>query len=387
MNLWRSLKSLLFPVVDTVPGEQAVPARGTARPSETAGGSGGGGLHRADSGRRPESEPELPDVDSRGTVYPQQRRPEPVQEADLRERERRELERRERPSPWEPVVLERPVSETAWRTRPPESTTYRPDCVTDGWSTGFFTIRAASVRGYEHRFRGTPRQDDIAVAHHEATGTVVFAVADGVSDAPLSHIGATSVCRSAINGMLAALDGPEVEVDWQGLLQQAAWQLCEQARLSLRLPEVDPRVADEQMATTLVAGLVRPLREGPVVEVVQVGDSSAWILQQGGYQRLLRTKHSGDGAVYSSATDALPRVPQVKASTGVLTPGQVLLAGTDGFGDPLGDGDGVVGDHFARALAEPPPILKFAHDLDFSRETFDDDRTLFVLWPHWPKWR
>jgi hypothetical protein len=32
-------------------------------------------------------------------------------------------------------------------------------------------------------------------------------------------------------------------------------------------------------------------------------------------------------------------------------------------------------------LAEPPPILGLAHAVDFSRETFDDDRTLVAVWP------
>ncbi|MGH3832079.1 MAG: hypothetical protein ACRDRS_16810 [Pseudonocardiaceae bacterium] len=64
-----------------------------------------------------------------------------------------------------------------------------------------------------------------------------------------------------------------------------------------------------------------------------------------------------------------------------LALGTVLLVGTDGFGDPLGDGSGLVGDLFREVLASPPPPLGLAHALDFSRETFDDDRTLLVVWP------
>jgi hypothetical protein len=59
----------------------------------------------------------------------------------------------------------------------------------------------------------------------------------------------------------------------------------------------------------------------------------------------------------------------------------VLLIGTDGFGDPLGDGDGKVRQLFAGHLASPPAARGLAHLLDFSRETFDDDRTLVALWP------
>jgi hypothetical protein len=59
----------------------------------------------------------------------------------------------------------------------------------------------------------------------------------------------------------------------------------------------------------------------------------------------------------------------------------VLLIGTDGFGDPVGDGRGVVAQLFCGELERPVPPLGFAHLLDFYRETFDDDRTLVALWP------
>jgi hypothetical protein len=289
-------------------------------------------------------------------------------------------------SAWDPPVVGNPI-EWFWP-KPPTATAYRPDVIADGWKVGDFIIRAASIRGYSHRYDGSPRQDDVSVAYHERSGAVLFAVADGVSSAPLSHIGASSACRAAISAMTADLDSPDGQVDWQRLIEQAAWQLCEQARISLGLPEVDQRAAAEQMATTLVAGLVVPTRDGPEVQVVQVGDSSAWILRPDGrYQCMLPTKYREGESTYSSATTALPHVPQVRRQYGVLSPGEILLVGTDGFGDPLGDGDGAVGRHFAQALRPAPPVLSFANDLDFSRETYDDDRTLFALWHRAPRSR
>ncbi|WP_146164278.1 protein phosphatase 2C domain-containing protein [Pseudosporangium ferrugineum] len=284
--------------------------------------------------------------------------------------------------PWDPPVVGRPVGTFA--PRPSTAAAYRPDYVADGWATPRFVVRAASVRGYSHRNTGEPRQDDVAVAWHEPTGAVLFAVADGVSDAPLSHIGATSACRAAIGAMTAGLDGGDGRVDWDGLLRGAAWQLCEQARLSLGLPEIDREAAERHMATTLVAGLVRPGPDGPMVELVQVGDSSAWILNTRvpRYQCLTPTKFRVGDEVFTNAVVALPRVPAVEVRHGTMSRDEVLLVGTDGFGDPLGDGDNLVGDHFSDALRTVPPVLKFANDLDFSRETWDDDRTLFALWPY-----
>jgi serine/threonine protein phosphatase PrpC len=280
---------------------------------------------------------------------------------------------------WQPPVIGRPVGDFA--ARPSTATAYRPDCIADGWATNNFTVRLASVRGYEHRYTGAPRQDDVAVAHHAATGAVLFAVADGVSSAPLSHIGASAACRAAIGAMTAALESPDRLVDWPGVVEHAAWQLCEQARISLRLPDIDQRAADEQMATTLVAGLVLPGPDEPLVQLIQVGDSSAWILSADGrYTCLLPTKHRSGEEVFTSAVTALPRVPPVEMRHGTLAVDEILLVGTDGFGDPLGDGEGAVGRYFADALTSVPPVLKFANDLDFSRETYDDDRTLFALW-------
>ena len=132
------------------------------------------------------------------------------------------------------------------------------------------------------------------------------------------------------------------------------------------------------MATALIAGMVRPVGTTVDVAVVRVGDSQASVLRNGRYRHLFDPR---PGAVADSAVVALPRVPDLEVRGGPLAPGEVLLVGTDGFGDPLGDGTGQVGAHFAARLAHPRPPVTFAHDLDFSRETFDDDRTLLAIWP------
>jgi hypothetical protein len=42
-----------------------------------------------------------------------------------------------------------------------------------------------------------------------------------------------------------------------------------------------------------------------------------------------------------------------------------------------------VGNLFRDVLTRscPPSLIEFAHAVDFSRETFDDDRTLVAVWP------
>jgi hypothetical protein len=279
--------------------------------------------------------------------------------------------------------VDRPVVE--FEPRPPKaSQAYRPDTICDGWSTDAATVRLASVRGYAHRHSGLPRQDDVMVAAHPATGFVVFAVADGVSSAPHSHVGAQLACQGAVVQMLRQLDAG-AGVEWQAVVREAASRLLEHTSRTLGTSRGDPRQTERMLATTLVAGAVRPSGNGGLTgQAVQIGDSGAWVLSQGTFRPVLGSKTDGGDGVVPTAVTPLPRVPDaVRPRDVVLAPGEVLLVGTDGFGDPLGDGGGLIGELFVRRLtgAVPPSPREFAHVLDFSRETFDDDRTLLAIWP------
>ena len=115
--------------------------------------------------------------------------------------------------------------------------------------------------------------------------------------------------------------------------------------------------------------------------MVQIGDSGGWVFLERRYRPVLQQKNHPHAEILSSAVSPLPRTPaRITPVSFQLPPGSVLLAGTDGFGDPLGDGSGMVGQLFAEHLHSPPPTQAFAHLLDFSRETFADDRTLVGVW-------
>ncbi|NUR88451.1 MAG: hypothetical protein HOY71_30550 [Nonomuraea sp.] len=253
-----------------------------------------------------------------------------------------------------------------------------PDLECDGWSTPAVTLRSASVRGDRHRYYGQPRQDATCAVVHEGTGAVVFAVADGLSSAAASAVGAAEACRSAVWTLLTQLDAGRT--DFTAAARHAADALHRQASVMLQRPEVPLPQVEELVATTLVAGTARPTAEGVEVALFRIGDSAAWFLDGRHFHPLFTSKEE-DGLVATGVT-ALPRLPDpLDQWYGRLHRGHVLLVGTDGFGDPLGDGDGQVGAMFADNLAVPPTPLRLAHLLDFSRETFDDDRTLLALWP------
>jgi hypothetical protein len=280
------------------------------------------------------------------------------------------------PRPWAPIVVD--VATMPFEPRPPRPHKYRPDIACDGWSNAHFTVRLASVRGYAHRYAGITRQDAVEARAHPGTGAVVFAVADGVASAPFADIGANMACELAVVWLLEELDRNPSDPDGGAMLDEVAAAMCER---------FGGRPADLAAAfgTTLVAGAVMPGRNGPHGTVVGVGDSAAWLLRERRFTPLVGAKESQLSTVVTSVVPALPDPSDRTDPVAFDVPfDAVLLVGTDGFGDPLGDGSGLVGQLFADVLGEVPPPLALAHALDFSRETFDDDRTLVAIWPGRP---
>jgi serine/threonine protein phosphatase PrpC len=261
---------------------------------------------------------------------------------------------------------------------------FRPDVVIDGWSTDAVTLRGVSLRGHLHRYNGAPRQDDFAV-HHLPDGRVIVLVADGVSGAPQSHIGASTATRQAAEWLHTHLGDDIADTDWLGLLKSTAWALNERAQTLLGLAEPDPVRAEEQLATTLMCAVIEPSGPGSLrAYLVAAGDSVAWLLLSGQFTQILGGKTVPDSGVASSAVVGLPRVPtEVTPVVADVKGDDVLLIATDGIGDPLGTGQGGVGNLFRDVLTKPcpPSLIEFAHAVDFSRETFDDDRTLVAVWP------
>jgi hypothetical protein len=132
--------------------------------------------------------------------------------------------------------------------------------------------------------------------------------------------------------------GQAAAVNWPRVVQTAASAVTHQAAAILRRRQPTPDEAEEMVATTLVTGYLLPASDGLSGAMIQVGDSGAWIQQQGCYQALLDVKTTD--YLISSAVCPLPRLPDVTDPvTMTLSAGAVLLVGTDGFGDPLGDGD------------------------------------------------
>jgi serine/threonine protein phosphatase PrpC len=273
-----------------------------------------------------------------------------------------------------PVTIGEPAAEIEARLAASEP--YRPDTIADGGTVFGLTVRAASVRGLYKRYTGGPRQDDICLRLHADSGTLIAAVADGVSGAARSELGAALAVRYATAAVARQLDDGSESVDWGPVFEQAAWALVEEHRRASGSGDAGVEDASGSLATTLLVAAVR----GSDVEVAAVGDSPAFLLKDKVYDAVVGEQASLDGLV-GGGVEALPRsAGAVSVSRCSLDPGSVLLLCTDGLAMPLAGGGGEVGAALARELARPPDIVDFARLLDFSRSTYDDDRSLIAVW-------
>ncbi len=253
---------------------------------------------------------------------------------------------------------------------------YRPDTIADGGSAFGLTIRAASVRGLGKRYVGGPRQDDLCLAMHSATSTLIAAVADGVSAAPRSDLGAALAVRYASAAVARQLD--DGEIDWVSVFEQAAWALVSEGQRM----DLDPGA----LATTLLVAAVSvgagagAGSQEVAVQVAAVGDSPAFRLHRRTYDPVVDSPSSDDGLI-GGGVAALPRDGRdVLTGSCTLGPGDALLLCTDGVALPLADGRGELASVLARELGTPPDVVDFARLVDFSRSTYDDDRTLIAVW-------
>ena len=153
---------------------------------------------------------------------------------------------------WLPIVVDEPIFDFEPKA-PSTMSGYRPDTVFDGWSTADFTVRLASVRGYSHRYSGLPRQDDVAMGYDPRSGFILFAVADGVSSASQSHIGAAIACTTFVETVRAGLDY-DGRLDLAEAVEIAAARMADHAAYLLQEERPDPEAVEGLLASTLVAG-------------------------------------------------------------------------------------------------------------------------------------
>ena len=266
------------------------------------------------------------------------------------------------------------------------------DTALDFLSLENFEIRGCSTRGWSHRYKGTPRQDSFALLTND--DVVVIAVADGVSEGDFSQVAAETAARSACK-LAADQFAKNGAVDWVQLARRISMRIIEEAeyRQISQPPGDEPTIDDRlkacltKMSTTLIVAVVQrhPQHDGFPTEIgVVAGDSAAYLLTPGD-EALIPAGggKSGSGPITSTRVRPLPGPVEPEAISLLLQPGEALLVGSDGIGDPVGDGTGDVGKEFAHRWAAPPSIDEFLLDVNVYRRSYDDDRTAVGIWI-WP---
>lgn len=261
--------------------------------------------------------------------------------------------------------------------------------VTDTSGTARLIVRAACARGLAHQQYGDPRQDAHALALTEDGAYLVLAVSDGVSAAPWSHLGSHIAVTAGVEDIVRRLAAaPPQELPWREILDLLAALMREEC-LALQGdsdPAPDNSEVARLMAATVTLAVVEtsPGDDGThAVVTVRIGDSSGWLLEDGTRWTPLGDVKNAGNVIAESATACLPLVPDedpvlVQASVG---PGSALVLMSDGVGDPLGAGQGEVGQVLASLWATPPHPIDFLAQAAFGRKTFDDDRAAVAVWP------
>lgn len=261
------------------------------------------------------------------------------------------------------------------------------DSMIDGGTVNGLTVRAASLRGDDHRWNCDPRQDAFGVHvlspvdRPAAPGEpeLLVCVADGVGSQTYSHIGSRLVCEviaHAVTEQAASLLDPAREAQ----VKSECVDLMD--RLATRLEETAAArgVPAKSLSTTLVAAVIGGGPGDRQAAVFGVGDSPSWVLRGGEFYPVLGDADSPE--IASTRTDALPSGKNsvvIKFIRG-LKPGDMLLLCTDGLGNPMRDKG--VRDQLAAWWGGPnvPGLPQFYWQMSFRAQTYGDDRTAVCVW-------
>jgi Protein phosphatase 2C len=234
-------------------------------------------------------------------------------------------------------------------------------------------IRAASIRGLQHRARRTLRQDAFALGRHAVRGQAeqaVVIVCDGVGSLDRSDYAAVLVSRRLAE---YGADG----MSWPDAFGYANEELYKVAS-----------AADEAgaggMATTAVA--VTVAREGGTWagQAAWVGDSTLWHLGDDLRWSLVTGSQRRDGEedYHSSGVRPMPTRDGSCTWCSFRIRGGALFVMTDGVGNPL-LWSAEVRSALASWWTRPPDPFTFAAQVGFARKTHVDDRTVVGIWPDW----
>lgn len=249
---------------------------------------------------------------------------------------------------------------------PPPAEISPPDLAASSAALPGMRIRAASVRGIQHKAQHTARQDAFALA--ETGGSQAIAVVcNGVGSLERSDYAAALVSQR-LAGL--AMSG----VPWPTAFEAANAELGKVATEweALQLGG---------MATTAVALTVTRQSGWWLGEVAWIGDSPLWHLRTDGvWEPVTEAPAEGNQGFHSSTVRPMPTTDGSCSWCSFHVYGGALFAMSDGVGNPLA-WSAEVRDTLASWWASPPDLLTFAAQVGFARKSHIDDRTVVGIWP------
>jgi hypothetical protein len=247
----------------------------------------------------------------------------------------------------------------------------------DAARLGDLEVRAASMVGAGHRCEepAYPRQDAYALGRTPDGRFLIIAVADGVSQARRSDLGArvaVSAATREIGGMLAR--GGIDSIDVGRLYKVIAGEMLGTGRAR--------DFPDEDICSILITTVIpaAPQPDGSrEIWSSWLGDVSLWSQRQGHLRRL--TGEDKSGLDRNALGAVLPFDPdRVEERCFGIGAGTVLAIMTDGVSDSLASVAGTRQFFSAQWGGPPPHPAAFLHSLCYDAPGQDDDRTAVVVW-------
>ncbi|MCG5219627.1 protein phosphatase 2C domain-containing protein [Streptosporangium sp. KLBMP 9127] len=251
-----------------------------------------------------------------------------------------------------------------------------PGVALDGGMLAQTTVRAVSIRGRRHRYRGEPLQDAYAVRLSADGRWVIAAVADGLGSTLHAEHAAAVAVRAATNLSLTPDPG------WHAVFATVAGEVMRAtARLGGQIPPATTgrhsAAASNPPATTLTIGVVPADGRRGIAACAVIGDSPALWLHDGMWTEIFPPDGQRPGNVTSALPEDLGELRERQIDWG---PGDVLVLCSDGFGTAMGGGGSALAQRLVTSWSSPPALRSFLHDVDFHLSTYDDDRTVLALW-------
>ncbi|WP_371784738.1 protein phosphatase 2C domain-containing protein [Streptosporangium subroseum] len=249
----------------------------------------------------------------------------------------------------------------------------------DGGLVKGTTVRAATVRGRTHSFRGETRQDAYGVRLSSDERWVIAVVADGLGSARHAEIASTVAVRAALDGIDSALRSGErpQSWDWKSVLAYVS-DTVRRTTESLGSPRPGTnteRAPSARPGTTLTVAVLPSEGEGQAV-CAAVGDSPAILVTGGQWQAL-----TGEGGGGDNVTAAIPGdLADIQVQVFSWRAGDLLVLSSDGFAAGVAGGRTPLTQRLSQTWRTPPSLVDFVQEVDFRLSTFDDDRTVVAIW-------